>query len=516
MLAPLRGLLCSASIEMKEYRTPMPGEPLILTIDQGTTNTKAILVDGGGVIRSVASRPVAISYPREAWVEQDAEQIRDSVRGAVDDCIEATNAADIVAIGISNQRESAVAWDRVSGGPIGPVVTWQCQRSADFCAGLRRDGHSDEVRRLTGLPLDAMFTASKFRWLLDATTDGHSRAEAGDIKVGTVDSWLLWNLTGGAEHRTDASNASRTQLLDIATGSWSPTLLEMFGVPAAALPRVSPSSAIVGETVAFGNLPAGIPIGSLIGDSHAALFGHRVYAPGSVKATYGTGSSLMSLTDGLVRSDDGLASTLAWGLAENAHALEGNIYVTGAAVEWTAGLLGLSDAGEVATLAEQATDTGGVYLVPAFVGLGAPHWDDEARGTLSGLTRGTERSAIARAAIESIAFQVRDVFEAMRPAAGGSLSVLRADGGVTRNERLMQFQADILGVPVERDDTPELSAMGAAYLAGLAVGVWFSTKELEALPRTSKRFEPRLSGDDVARLTDGWDRAVARTRLRFD
>ena len=492
----------------------MPTDPMILAIDQGTTNTKAILVDKAGVVRGMASRPVDIEFPQPAWVQQDAMSIWLSVREAVDECLEAAGSPALAAVGVSNQRESGLAWDTVSGDPVGPVVTWQCRRSADFCERLRSEGLEDEVRARTGLPIDPMFTGSKIRWLLDNTPDGHARAARGDIRVGTVDSWLLWCLTGGAEHRTDVSNASRTQLLNISERRWDALLLERYGVPEAALPEILPSSGVFGETVALGSLPAGIPVGSLVGDSHAALFGHAGFAAGSVKATYGTGSSLMSPTAQRVDSDRGLASTIAWGLGSTVYALEGNIYVTGAAVQWMADFIGLEGPGKVAKLAETVPDTEGVYLVPAFVGLGAPHWDDSARGMLTGLTRSSSLAQAARAVIESIAYQVRDVFDEMQSATGGALRVLMADGGVTRNVQLMQFQADILGVPVQRNNTPELSAMGAAYLAGLAVGVWSSTDEIEALPRSVDRFEPGIDTAERERLYSGWREAVARTMYR--
>ena len=492
----------------------MPNEPLILAIDQGTSNTKAILVDPGGSVLAQASRPMDIEYPQPGWVQQDADAIWQSVRECVDAVLGSAGFPTLAGIGISNQRESGVAWERDGGAPVGPVVTWQCRRSADLCGELRGVGRAHEIQSRTGLPLDPGFTAGKWRWLLDEAPDGRARAAAGEIRLGTVDSWLLWNLTGGAEHATDASNASRTQLMDLAAVAWDPWLAEAFGIPMAALPRIRPSSARFGETVAIGDLPAGVPIGSLVGDSHAALFGHAGFEPGSIKATYGTGSSLMMPTPTQLTSDAGLAATVAWGLDSTIYALEGNINVTGAAVQWLADFVGLEGPAAVAALAERTPSTEGIYLVPAFVGLGAPHWDDQARGLVSGLTRGSSLGQLARAAIESIAYQVRDVFDAMQAASGGSLRLLMADGGVTRNAQLMQFQADILGVPVQRNNTAELSAMGAAYLAGLATGVWASTADVTALPRSVDRFEPTMSAAERERLHDGWMAAVARTTLR--
>ena len=492
----------------------MPNEPLILAIDQGTTNTKVILVDGRGSIVAEASRPMDIEYPRPGWVQQDADGIWQAVRECMDETLEKAGTPALAAVAISNQRESGVAWERSGGAPLGPVVTWQCRRSADLCERLRADGRAAQIQARSGLPIDPMFAAGKLRWLLDHAPDGQVRAADGDIRLGTVDSWLLWNLSGGAQHRTDVSNASRTQLMDISTGAWEGDLAAAFGVPLAALPEIAPSSGIFGETVAVGRLPAGVPIGSMVGDSHAALFGHAAFERGSVKATYGTGSSLMMPTPTLLRSDSGLASTIAWGLDDGTvYALEGNIYVTGAAVQWLADFVGLDGPGAVAELAASVTDTVGVYLVPAFVGLGAPHWDDGARGLVSGLTRGSSLSQLARATIESIAYQVRDVFDEMQAVGGGALDILLADGGATRNAQLMQFQADILGVPVLRNDTAELSAVGAAYLAGLAAGVWASTDDIAALPRSVERFEPRMSDHERERLYAGWQEAVARATL---
>ena len=471
----------------------MPNQPLILAIDQGTSNTKAILVDRDGSVVGQASRPMDIEYPQPGWVQQDAAAIWMAVQECIDEVLETSGSPALAGIGISNQRESGVAWERDSGAPIGPVVTWQCRRSVEICDWLRGAGRAHEIQARTGLPLDPGFTAGKWRWLLDAAPDGRERAAGGDILLGTVDSWVLWNLTGGAVHATDASNASRTQLMDLAAVAWDPWLAEAFGVPLAALPEIRPSSTRFGETVAVGALPAEVPVGSLVGDSHAALFGHAGFEPGAIKATYGTGSSLMMPTPTMLTSDADLAATVAWGLEATTYALEGNINVTGAAVQWLADFVGLEGPSAVAALAAEGESTEGVYLVPAFTGLGAPHWDDQARGLVTGLTRGSSLPQLARAAVESIAYQVRDVFKAMQSSAGGALSVLMVDGGVTRNEQLMQFQADIIGVPVQRNDTAELSAMGAAYLAGLATGVWSSTDELASLPCSIARFEPTMA-----------------------
>lgn len=487
---------------------------LILAVDQGTTNTKAVLVDHSGAVVARASRPLPIAFPQPGWVEQDPEALWDSVASAIDEVLAAAPDARITALGISNQRESALLWDRRTGQPAGPCVIWQCRRTAAFCDELRQRHLESAIRERSGLPLDPLFSASKFRWLLNHTPSGLSRAAGRDLCAGTVDSWLLWKLTGGAVHATDMSNASRTQLLNLRHCAWDEELLRIFDIPPACLPQVRPSSGVFGTTAGHGSLPAGIPVASLIGDSHAALFGHAAFVPGAVKATYGTGSSLMSPTETPVASSHGLSTTVAW--AEPArvrYALEGNITNTGGSVQWIASFLGLGGgANEVAALAAGVPDSAGVYLVPAFAGLGAPHWDANARGILCGLTRGTTTAHAARAAIDSIAFQVRDVFEAMRLDAAIPLPALYADGGASRNESLMQLQADLLDCPVIRSSSPDLSAVGAAWLAGLAAGFWSSIKELERLPRQTTRFEPHMLASQRERLLQGWSDALSRSR----
>ncbi|HEY2976826.1 MAG TPA: glycerol kinase GlpK, partial [Burkholderiaceae bacterium] len=425
----------------------------ILAIDQGTTNTKVLLVDAQGVVIAQASRPLTQSYPHPAWVEQDADAIWQSVRAAIDECLAAVAEPTVTAIAITNQRESVMLWEGDSGRPLGPVIVWQCRRTADFCAELRARGLAAWLAERTGLAIDPLFSASKMRWLLDHVEDGARRAERGELCLGTMDSWVLWNLTGGAVHACDMTNASRTQLLDIHTLRWSKELLDLFGVPAAALPEVWPSRADFGTSAAIGHLPAGIPIASMIGDSHAALFGQAGFVPGTVKATYGTGSSLMTPTSAPILSQHGLSTTVAWALDREqvTYALEGNIPVTGAAVQWLGEFVGLANPAQaVAELAERVDDSGGLYLVPAFVGLGAPYWNDAARGVISGLTRGSSVAQLARATIEAIAYQVRDVFDVMQTETGGELNMLLADGGASRNAMLMQFQADIIGRPLLR------------------------------------------------------------------
>ena len=480
-----------------------------LAIDQGTTNTKALLVDEGGRIVASASRPAPIRFPRPGWVEQDAEELWRSVLGAVGECLERAGGKKPAALGISNQRESVVAWERKSGAPVGACVSWQCRRTAPFCAELRARGLDGLLTRRTGLGIDPVFSASKARWLLEHAADGVARAANGEIAIGTVDSWLLWNLTGGAVHATDLTNASRTQLLDLSRLEWDAELLEIFGIPRAALPELHASSHVYGETAECGAIPGGIAIGALAGDSHAALFGHGIFTPGAVKATYGTGSSLMTLTERPVWGE-GLSTAIGWSReGETKFALEGNIFTTGGAVQWIGEFLGLADpVADAARLASSVTASGGVYLVPAFAGLGAPHWNDAARGMLCGLTRGTGAAHAARAAVEAIAYQVRDVFEAMERAGGAAIPALLADGGGTRNGWLMQFQADILDRPVVRSAEADVSAIGAAWLAGLATGLWPSLDFLAALPRETERFEPAMRAAERARLYDGWREAV--------
>ena len=483
----------------------------ILAIDQGTTNTKALLIGRDGQVAASASRPLSIRYPRPTWVEQDPEELWASVVEAAGECL-ARGGAPPAAIGISNQRESVIVWDRRTGQPVGPCVTWQCRRTEAFCAELRQRGAESLVRQRAGLALAPLFSASKAHWLLEHTPDGFRRAAGGELCIGTVDSWLLWNLTGKAVHATDFTNASRTQLLNLSRLDWDDELLSLFSIPRAALAALDPSSHLFGATVACGAIPAGVPICAMAGDSHAALFGHGVFAPGSVKATYGTGSSLMTVTEGPAVSATGLSTTVAWsccGLTR--YAFEGNIPVTGAALPWLGNLLQMPRPTEdVARLASTVSDSDGVYVVPAFARLGPPHSDGAARGVITGLTQATTAAHLARAAIESIAFQVCDVFAAMEQDAARTLPELLAGGGASRNDLLMQFQADILERPVVRSAIPDVSALGAAWLAGLASGVWRSIEELDRLPRAGDRFLPKMARADRARLYDGWHEAVRR------
>jgi glycerol kinase len=487
---------------------------LILAIDQGTTNTKVLLIDRSGAIVARASRPLAIAFPEPGWVEQDARALWISVTDAADDCMAQAGDAEIAAVGITNQRESVVVWDRRTGDPAGPCVVWQCRRTVPFCEELRQCGLEPSIRDRSGLPVDPLFSASKIRWLLASIRDGAARASAGELCAGTVDSWLLWNLTGGANHASDASNASRTQLLNLQRCEWDGELLRIFGIPKACLPEVRPSRGIFGVTVRFGKVPPGIPVASMIGDSHAALFGHAAFAPGAVKATYGTGSSLMTPVDDPVSSRHGLATTVAWAEPGRVrYALEGNITNTGGAVQWLADFLRLPGGiEEAASLAASVADSSGVYLVPAFAGLGAPYWDAGARALICGLTRGTAAAHVAKATIDSIAYQVCDVFDAICQDAVIRNPELYADGGASRNDLLMQFQADVLGCPVIRSSSADLSAIGAAWLAGLTIGYWKSSAELAELPRATARFEPKISEACRGELLRGWRDAVRRSR----
>ena len=485
----------------------------VLAIDQGTTNTKAVLVNEEGVCIAKASEPAHVFFPRPGWVEQDPIEIWQATRRAIQRCLSMCSGVSVVAIGISNQRESTVMWDRRTGQPLGPVISWQCGRSAAFCSELKRRGLEPEIRQRSGLPLEPMFSASKMRWLLDNVAGAFERAEAGEVCLGTIDSWLLWNLTGGKSWCTDVTNASRTQLLNLRQLEWDSSLLDAFGIPRASLPEVRPSCAIYGETAPTEEVPGGILVGSLIGDSHAALYGHGVPGPGWVKATYGTGSSLMCATADLKLDCQGLVATVAWADTATVYGLEGNILATGATVEWVQKLLGLDRPEDVSELARQVEDAGGVYLVPAFAGLGAPWWNEAARGLIAGITRGTGRAHVARAAFEAVAFQIRDVFDRMVSATGAPPQALLADGGASRDDFLMQLQADILGFPVMRNNSGDVSAMGAAYLAGLAAGLWRSPEEIRALPRSFSRFEPQMPGSWAQEKLAAWHAAVSRALL---
>lgn len=478
---------------------------LVLAIDQGTTNTKALAVDRSGRIVAQASTPMQVTYPRPGWAEQSADDIWTSVRKVIDEVAGAI-AAPVVAVAISNQRETIVLWDAETGKPIGPAIIWQCRRSASRCAVLRAGDHAADIVDRTGLDLDPLFPAAKIAWLLDKVPGARAKAEAGALRAGTIDAWLLWNLTGGAVHATDHSNASRTQLFNTRTLQWDARLCALFDVPVGILPPVRPSDTRFGETAAVTRLPAGIPIHAMLGDSHAALFGHGVREPGTVKATYGTGSSLMSLTAERVSSTHGLSGTIAWSTSAGiAYALEGNISVSGQAAAFMAEMLGLADASALATLAATVPDSNGVAFVPALVGLGAPHWRDDARGTITGLSLGTRPAHLARAALEAIAFQVADVLQAMEDDTGTPMAQLRADGGASRNDMLMQFQADVMARQVVTSEAPEVSALGAAAMAWQALG--------QAMPPVAEatRFSPQMANADRQAHRARWRAAIGQT-----
>lgn len=466
---------------------------MILALDQGTTSTKALLVEPDGRVAAAAAAPVARSFPRPGWVEQDADELWRSVEAAVAQL----PAAGATALALTSQRESVLFWDRRSGRPLTPVVGWQCTRGARLCAELRALGAEPLVRELTGLPLEPMFSASKLRALLDADPALRAAAEDGAALAGTVDSWLVWNLTGGALHATDAGNASRTLLFDLHRLDWSDELLQLFELPRACLPSLVSSSGVVGESVQLGRLPA-LPVAAVTADSHAALYGLGCAGPGTAKATYGTGSSLMSATGAEPRvSHAGLAATVAWTAPQATYALEGNVFSSGATVEWMAGVLGAADAAEVERLAAGAGDSGGVHVVPAFAGLGAPWWQPEARGRITGLSFATGRAELALAAVESIAYQVADLVAALEQDAG-PLEELRVDGGASRNDRLLQLQADLAGRAVLRSDSADAAAVGAALLAAGAA----------APAPAGARFEPALDPDRRLELLAAWHAAV--------
>ena len=486
---------------------------LLLAIDQGTTNTKAILVakDGRPVFASTA--PVSLRHPRAGFVEQDPLELWASVTQVAAACVANAGAQGIAAIGITNQRETVLAWERGSGEPVAPAVVWQCRRSASICSDLERRGLAGMLRQRTGLGIDPLFSASKMLWLLENTPGLRARAEAGEICFGTVDSWLIWKLTGGKVHACDASNASRTQLLNLRTGKWDDDLLRLFEIPKVALPEVCESSGFFGECAGVEGL-SGLQILSAIGDSHAAMAGHGAYDPGKVKATYGTGSSVMSLIPDFRVAENGLSTTIAWRMGgATRFALEGNISMTGSTVQWLGEFLGLPEpASGAAKLAETVQESEGVYFVPAMVGLGAPHWDSAVRGAIFGLSRTSTAAHLAKAAVESIAFQIRDVFDAMEREADVSFPMLHADGGATHNHQLMQFQADVLGRPVMRSICPDLSALGAAWLAGIALGYWDALEALGKLGLDSQIFEPRMPEIEREQKYDGWKLAVECAR----
>ncbi|SPE59986.1 glycerol kinase [Verrucomicrobia bacterium] len=487
-------------------------EKYILAIDQGTTSSRAILFDHAGSIKSVAQREFKQFYPQPGWVEHDANEIWATQAGVVAEAIAGAgiSAKELAAIGITNQRETTVVWDRQSGEPICRAIVWQDRRTAEYCDELKRRGLAPLIQQKTGLVLDAYFSGTKLKWILDHVTGARRQAEAGKLAFGTVDSWLAWKLTNGAVHVTDASNASRTLLYNIHTNEWDAELLELFQIPAAVLPQVKASSEIYGDT-ASRIFASSVPLAGIAGDQQAALFGQMCVHPGMLKHTYGTGGFMVLNTgETAIASKNNLLTTVGWRIKDQVtYALEGSIFIAGAVVQWLRDGLGLiKTSAEVEALADSVKDNGGVYLVPAFAGLGAPHWDQFARGTIVGITRGTTAGHLARAALESIAFQTADVLAAMEADAGMPIKELRVDGGATVNDALMQFQADLLGVPLVRPTIRETTALGAAYLAGLAVGFWKDTKDLARQWQREKEFQPSMNKAQVTQLKHGWQKAV--------
>lgn len=486
----------------------------ILSMDQGTTSSRAILFDNIGRVAAVAQREFPQHFPRPGWVEHNAEDIWESQLGVTREVLEKGwfSPGDVCGIGITNQRETVVVWDRKTGKPIAPAIVWQDRRTASMCDALREKGAGKEIKKKTGLILDAYFSATKVAWILEHVKGARARAKAGDLAMGTIDSWLVWNLTGGRVHATDPSNASRTMLYNIHSLKWDESLLGLFGIPNSMLPDVRPSSGFFGETQIFGG---SIPIAGIAGDQQAALFGQACMKPGMVKNTYGTGCFMLMNTGVLpIVSKNNLLTTIAWQIGDKTeYALEGSIFIAGAVVQWLRDGLGIiKSSSEVEELANRVPDNGGVYLVPAFAGLGAPHWDPYARGTLVGLTRGTNSSHIARAALEGIAFQVADVLKSMEADSGIKLKELRVDGGASLNNLLMQIQADLLGVPVIRPRESETTALGAAFLAGLALKFWKSTKEICQHWNEESRFKPKLSSAKRERAHAIWQKALSRSR----
>ena len=488
----------------------------ILSLDQGTTSSRALLFDHDGVVRAVAQREFTQIFPQPGWVEHDPEEIAASQIAVA---LEALSQAklqprDIAAIGITNQRETAIVWDRSTGKPICNAIVWQDRRTADFCQHLKKQGHENLIQQRTGLLIDAYFSASKISWILEHVPNARQLADAGRLAFGTVDTWLVWKLTGGRCHITDASNASRTMLFNLRSGQWDSELLNLFRIPASMLPEVRPSSEIYGEVSSAPGLN-GIPIAGIAGDQQAALFGQRCTRPGLTKNTYGTGCFLLQCTgENAVTSNNRLVTTVAWKIGDiTDYALEGSVFVGGAVVQWLRDGLGIiHNSSEVEALAMSVPDNGGVYFVPAFVGLGAPHWDSYARGTIFGLTRGSKAGHIARAALESIAYQVADLMDAVQADSGTPHPELRVDGGASCNDALMQFQADILGVPVIRPAMTETTAIGAAFLAGLSTGFWKEQETISELPRDERRFEPRMPRSQVDAMRERWSEAVSRAK----
>jgi glycerol kinase len=488
----------------------------VLALDQGTTSSRALAFGRDGAILASAQQEFRQIFPQPGWVEHDAEEIwrtqRETAAQALDRA--GLSAGDVAAIGITNQRETTVLWDRRTGKPVAPAIVWQDRRTASRCDALRQAGLEPLFARKTGLLLDAYFSGTKLAWLLDHVDPGRERARAGELAFGTIDAWLLWNLSGGKRHATDATNASRTLLFDIHAQAWDDELLAALDIPRAILPEVVDSSGVVATTDCDG-LPRGLAVAGIAGDQQAALFGQACHRPGMAKNTYGTGCFLLMNTgDVPAQSRHRLVSTVAWRYGGHTrYALEGSVFIAGAAIQWLRDGLGIiAQASDVNALAASVPDTGGVHFVPALSGLGAPYWDPHARGAIVGLTRGSTRAHLARASLEAIAFQSAELIEAMSADSGVTLSELRVDGGATASDLLMQVQADLLGVPVVRPRVTETTALGAAYLAGLAVGFWKDEAQIAALWSRDRVFEPSIGRDEAATRLATWKRAVERAR----
>lgn len=484
----------------------------VMALDAGTTSNRCILFDKSGKIVSIAQKEFTQYFPKPGWVEHDADEIWSTQLGVAVEAMSKVGATaeDIAAIGITNQRETAIVWDKTTGEPVYNAIVWRCRRTAEFCDQLKEQGYTDMIRRKTGLIIDAYFSATKIRWILDHVEGARKKAEAGELLFGTVETWLIWKLTRGKVHVTDYSNASRTMLFNINTLEWDQEILDLLDIPRAMLPKPMPSSCIYGETETsfFGG---SIPIAGAAGDQQSALFGQACFQPGAAKNTYGTGCFLLMNTGNKpVFSKNGLVATIAWGLdGKVEYALEGSIFVAGAAIQWLRDEMHLIDSvADSEYMAKKVNNTNGCYVVPAFTGLGAPHWDPYARGIIVGITRGVNRYHIIRATLESIVYQVNEVLGAMEADSGIELTSLRVDGGASANNFLMQAQADITGSPVKRPKCIETTAMGAAYLAGLAVGYWNSLEEIKQNWAVDQIFEPSISGEERQKKIKGWNKAV--------
>jgi glycerol kinase len=490
--------------------------PYILALDQGTASSRAIVFDQQGAVVAVAQREFEQIFPQAGWVEHNPEEIWSSQISVAVEALSRAQARprDLAAIGITNQRETAIVWNRETGKPVHNAIVWQDRRTADYCGQLRAQGHERLIQQRTGLIIDSYFSGTKVAWILDHVEGARKLAEAGKLAFGTVDSWLVWNLTSGRIHITDISNASRTMLFNIHTGKWDEELLRLLNVPASMMPEVRSCSEVYAEvttTLGLGN----VAIAGIAGDQQASLFGQRCTSPGLTKNTYGTGCFMLQNTGPrAVPSANRLVTTVAWKIGDTTeYAIEGSIFVGGAVVQWLRDGLGLiRSSSDVEQLAASVADNGGVYMVPAFVGLGAPHWDAYARGSSFGLTRGSSAGHLARAALESIAYQVADLLEAMQLDAATPIKEMRVDGGASANNALMQFQADIMNIPVVRPEVTETTALGAAYLAGIGVGFWRDAQQIATMPRAERRFEPRMLAAQTAKLRERWNLALSRAK----